>query len=213
MRVAVPCPARDSSYRGVVTTTEPDRAWCLVNGVWAEREDPVMAVCDPCGGDVGAAMTGLGYEAWCQVGVGDLPWVPVSLALYSREAPPLQFLLQLEGNAGNIVEHVFAETLPDAMELLARWAPIARTPARAGPYDPTVRAGDGRVEDGRARNGDVTPAKDAYARDRARRAAQLPGDLGGGRDHTSPDGCRAAVRRPDRSGSPAAVERVVPPDR
>jgi hypothetical protein len=109
-----------------VITTEPVRAWCLVNGEWVEREDPVMAVCDPYGGDVHAAMTGLGYEAWCQIGVEDLPSVPVSLALYSREAPPLQFLLQLEGNAGNVVEHVFAETLPDAMELLARWAPIVR---------------------------------------------------------------------------------------
>lgn len=85
-----------------------------------------MALCDPYGGDVRAAMTGLGYEAWCQIGVGDLPSVPVSLALYSRETPPLQFLMQLEGNAGNVVEHVFAETLPDAMELLARWAPIVR---------------------------------------------------------------------------------------
>ena len=85
-----------------------------------------MAVCDPYGGDVRAAMTGLGYEVWCRLGVEDLPSVPVSMALYSREAPPLQFLLQLEGNAGNVVEHVFAETLPDAMELLARWAPIVR---------------------------------------------------------------------------------------
>lgn len=89
-----------------------------------EREDPVMAVCDPYGGDVQAAMTGLGYEAWCEVGVGDRS--PVSLALYSRDAPPLQFLLQIEGNAGNVVEHVFAETLPDAMDLLARWTPIVR---------------------------------------------------------------------------------------
>lgn len=85
-----------------------------------------MAACDPYGGDVRAAMAGLGFEAWCQIGVGDLPPVPVSLALYSREAPPLQFLLQLEGNAGDVVEHVFAETLPDAMDLLARWSPIAR---------------------------------------------------------------------------------------
>lgn len=106
-----------------------------------------MAVCDPSGGDVGAAMTGLGYEPWCQVGVGELPAVPVSLALYSREAPPLQFLLQLEGNAGNVVEHVFAETLPDAMELLARWAPLAR-PVRPRPYE---TAGRGHTEEGHGR--------------------------------------------------------------
>jgi hypothetical protein len=130
-----------------VITTEAVRAWCLVNGEWVEREDPVMAVCDPYGGDVRAAMTNLGYEVWCQVGVGDLPWVPVSLALYSREAPPLQFLLQLEGNAGNVVEHIFAETLPDAMELLARWAPIART----GSHDARGRVAHehaGRLEGG-----------------------------------------------------------------
>ncbi len=94
-----------------------------------------MAVCDPYGGDVRAAMAALGFEAWCQVG---RPPSPVTLTLYSREAPPLQFLLQLEGNAGNVVEHVFAETLPDAMELLTRWAPIARTGGGGGT--------DGRTE-------------------------------------------------------------------
>jgi hypothetical protein len=114
-----------------MVTTEPVRAWCLIRGEWVEREDPVMAACDPGGGDVYAAMTSLGYEAWCQVGVGDLPAVPVSLVLFSRETAPLQFLLQLEGNAGNVVEHVFAETLPDAMELLSKWGPLARTAARA----------------------------------------------------------------------------------
>jgi hypothetical protein len=125
-----PVPA---SYRDAVITSESVRAWCLVRGEWLEREDPVMAACDPRGGDVYAAMASLGYEAWCQVGVGDLPAVPLSLALFSREMPPLQFLLQLEGNAGNVVEHVFAETLPDAMELLAKWAPLARIVTRAEP--------------------------------------------------------------------------------
>jgi hypothetical protein len=112
-----------------VITTDPVRAWCLVKGEWVEREDPVMAACDPRGGDVYTAMRSLGYEAWCQVGVEGLPSVPVTLALFSRDNPPLQFLLQLEGNAGNVVEHVFAETLPDAMELLAKWAPIAQAGA------------------------------------------------------------------------------------
>lgn len=114
-------PAR-RAYRDAVITSGPIRAWCLVNGVWAEREDPVMARCDPHGGDVGAAMAALGFEAWCQVGDRD----PVTLTVFSREGPPLQFLLQLEGNAGNVVEHVFAETLPDAMDLLARWSPAAQ---------------------------------------------------------------------------------------
>jgi hypothetical protein len=121
-----------------------------------EREDPVMAVCDPCGGDVGAAMTSLGYEVWCQVGVGERPPVPVSLALYSREAPPLQFLLQLEGNAGNVVEHVFAETLPDAMDLLARWVPVACPGVRSG--GAVGQAGDGgsgRPADGSDHGGDA----------------------------------------------------------
>lgn len=141
-------------------TTDPVRAWCLVNGEWVEREDPVMAVCDPYGGDVRAAMTGTGYEAWCQIGVEDLPSVPMSLTLYSREAPPLQFLLQLEGNAGNVVEHVFAETLPDAMELLARWAPIVRAgvpAARIGAL------GDGRPEAG-AGDGIGRPREDRLSR-------------------------------------------------
>jgi hypothetical protein len=108
-----------AAYRDAVII----RAWCLVNGVWTEREDPVMARCDPRGGDVGAVVAGLGFEAWCRVGERD----PVTLTVFSREGPPLQFLLQLEGNAGNVVEHVFAETLPDAMELLARWAPLLKT--------------------------------------------------------------------------------------
>ena len=108
--------------------TDPVRAWCLVKGEWVEREDPVMAACDPSGGDVHAAMASLGFEPWCQVGYDLLPMsAPLALALFSREAPPLQFLLQLEGNAGNIVEHVYAETLPDALDLLAKWSPIARS--------------------------------------------------------------------------------------
>ena len=110
-------------------TTEPFHAWCLVNGEWQEREDPVMAACDPQGGDVCAAMARLGFEIWCRIGEDGMPPAPVTLALYSRERPPLQFLLQLEGNAGNVVEHVFAETLPDAMSLLASWAPVAQAGA------------------------------------------------------------------------------------
>jgi hypothetical protein len=127
--VALPPRTPVASYRDCVVMTDPVRAWCLVKGEWVEREDPVMAACDPSGGDVHAAMASLGFEAWCQLGYEDPPVTPVALALYSREAPPLQFLLQLEGNVGDIVEHVFAETLPDAMELLAKWAPIAATAA------------------------------------------------------------------------------------
>jgi hypothetical protein len=112
-----------------------------------------MAVCDPFGGDVGAAMTSLGYEVWCHAGVGERPPVPVSLALYSREAPPLQFLLQLEGNAGNVVEHVFAETLPDAMDLLARWAPVVCPGGRIG-AQAAVPLGEGGGEDAPGRPGE-----------------------------------------------------------
>lgn len=143
-RVAFPYAGGFAAYRDEVITTTAVRAWCLVNGVWVERKDPVMAICDPRGGDVGAAMTSLGYEAWCQVGVGERPPVPVSLALYSREAPPLQFLLQLEGNVGDVVEHVFAETLPDAMDLLARWLPVASV--RIGGPDARGRPGEGRPQ-------------------------------------------------------------------
>jgi hypothetical protein len=118
-----------ASYRNGVITTEPVHAWCLVHGEWIEREDPVMAACDPQGGDVCAAMAELGFEVWCRIGEEEFPSTPVTLAVYSREKPPLQFLLQLEGNAGNVVEHVFAETLPDAMNLLAKWAPVAQAGA------------------------------------------------------------------------------------
>lgn len=165
-----------------------------------------MAVCDPCGGDVDAAMKNLGYEAWCQVGVGDLPSVPVSLAVYSREAPPLQFLVQLEGNAGNVVEHVFAETLPDAMELLARWAPLARTAARGGPRaagQEGVEDDAGRLEDASGRPGDGPALSE-----------EVPGRLGEdpGRPWVpggdQPDRRRPAVTR----GSPVTVDRVTSPD-
>lgn len=166
--------------------TEAIRAWCLVNGSWVEREDPVMASCEPYGGDVRAAVANLGYEAWCQV--GELPSVPVSLTLYSRETPPLQFLLQLEGNAGNVVEHVFAETLPDAMELLARWTPIAR------PWYGQGRGGDvqGHTEDG-SRSAQEGPGRPetASGRTRTRRRPTMP--------------------RPVPSGSPSAVDRLASP--
>src|SRR3954453_22078052 len=114
---------------------EPVPAWCLVNGEWTEREDPVMAACDPQGGDVDAAMAALGFEAWCRIGDEEFAAAPVTVAVYSREKPPLQFLLQLEGNAGNVVEHVFAEALPDAMILPAAGAPVAQP----GPLPELVR--------------------------------------------------------------------------
>jgi hypothetical protein len=161
-------------------------AWCLVNGSWVEREDPVMAICEPYGGDVRAAVANLGYEVWCQV--GELPSVPVSLTLYSRETPPLQFLLQLEGNAGNVVEHIFAETLPDAMELLARWTPIAR------PWYGKGRGGDlrGHAEDGSARpqEGPGRP-ETPPARTRTRRRSPAP--------------------RPVPSPAPSAIDRLASP--
>jgi hypothetical protein len=171
--------------------TEVIHAWCLVNGSWVEREDPVMAICEPYGGDVRAAVANLGYEAWCQV--GELPSVPVSLTLYSRETPPLQFLLQIEGNAGNVVEHIFAETLPDAMELLARWTPIAR------PWYGKGRGGDvfqGHAEDGsgRAQEGPGRPETSSgrTSRDRAPRR-------------------RSPMPRPVPSASPPAVDRLASP--
>ncbi|MFB9833585.1 hypothetical protein [Actinoallomurus acaciae] len=164
--------------------TEAIHAWCLVNGSWVEREDPVMAACEPYDGDVRAAVATLGYEAWCQV--GELPSVPVSLTLYSRETPPLQFLLQLEGNAGNIVEHVFAETLPDAMELLARWTPI-------------VRYGQGR-------GGDVR----GHAEDGSRGTRESPGrpEPTSGRTRARR---RPTMPHPVPSGSPSATDRLTTP--
>ena len=139
-----------------------------------------MAVCDPYGGDVGAAMASLGYEIWCQIGVEDLPSVPISLAVYSREAPPLQFLLQLEGNAGNVVEHIFAETLPDAMELLARWAPIARTRTN----DARVLVAHGRAEDGSRCTGDV-PGRPGHGSGLPENGSRRPED-GSGRAEVGP---------------------------
>ena len=172
-----------------------------------------MAVCDPYGGDVGAAMAGLGYEIWCQVGVEDLPSVPISLAVYSREAPPLQFLLQLEGNAGNMVEHIFAETLPDAMELLARWAPIARirTP------DPRVRVTRGHAEDAR-RTGDV-PGRPDHGSGLPENGSRRPED-GSGQAEVGPghpedgsgrlDGADRPDRRPAGAPRPAAGQAGAP---
>jgi hypothetical protein len=202
-----------------VITTEAVHTWCLVNGAWVEREDPVMAVCDPCGGDVDAAMAALGYEAWCQVGVGDLPSVPVSLTLYSREEPPLQFLLQLEGNAGNVVEHVFAETLPDAMELLARWAPLARAVVQGGPCEMAGQPGRGRAgngagrpENGSGRPGDG-PAGPGGGHGRLGEVPGRPWGLGGDRpdrqDH--PDRQRPAMPRRISSGPPATVDDTASP--
>ena len=150
-----------------------------------------MAVCDPYGGDVRAAMGSLGYEIWCQVGVDDLPAVPISLAVYSREAPPLQFLLELEGNAGNMVEHIFAETLPDAMELLARWAPIARTRT----HDARVVVARGRAEDDSRCTEDV-PGRPESGPGLPEDGSRRPGD-GSGQAEIGPrqtvDGPRQAV--------------------
>jgi hypothetical protein len=197
-----------------VITTEAVRTWCLVSGEWVEREDPVMAVCDPYGGDVRAAMASLGYEIWCQVGVEDLPSVPLSLAVYSREAPPLQFLLQIEGNAGNVVEHIFAETLPDAMELLARWAPIARTRTR----DARVLVAHGHAEDGSRCTGDVPGRPDngsGLPEDGSRRPEDGSGQAEVGTGHPEDgsgrlDGGGRVYRHPARAPRPAVDQAGAP---
>lgn len=45
---------------------------------------------------------------------------------YLRRGSSPEFLLQIEGQPSGTIEHVYANSLPDAMELPARWAPAVQ---------------------------------------------------------------------------------------
>ena len=96
------------------------------NGVWSEEPDEFMRTwTTPIDHDEALRM--LGFSLWTRIGDPGGMDVPMTLTLYLRSQEP-QYLMEVEGNGGSI-PHVYARTLPDAMDLLAKWAPAVKAAA------------------------------------------------------------------------------------
>lgn len=80
------------------------------------------------GEDITEVLKRLGYALFTTVGYGAFP-AGLGIAVYQREQSPA-FLIEVEGS-GDRSHHIYTETLPDVLELLARWTPIAQAGAVA----------------------------------------------------------------------------------
>lgn len=101
--------------------------WHYEAGRWTETtffDDAWQAA----GGGTWEAMRkSLGYEHY--TGIGDDQGNVFTLTVYRREEPPR---FAVEFSDGNIWDALTAGTLPDALELLARYAPIVTASEIAG---------------------------------------------------------------------------------
>ncbi|WP_131739063.1 hypothetical protein [Actinomadura roseirufa] len=77
------------------------------------------------GDEVTAQLEQLGYELFTTIG-GDVP-TGTSITVYTRTETP-RFFIEISGDQGRS-EHVYAAQTHDALELLARYAPIAQAAA------------------------------------------------------------------------------------
>src|ERR1035441_628843 len=92
--------------------------WHYEHGTWTETTFP-----DDEGEGTGtweAQRKHLGYEEHMGIGT-DTGMCAFTVNVYSRDQPP-RYLIELSDN--NLWEAVTAGTLPDALDLLARYAPI-----------------------------------------------------------------------------------------
>jgi len=98
-------------------------------GQWQPADDAEKAMqkaCDEHGGMVGDALTTLGFEVWARIGADDFCAAPVALTVYFRHEKSPHFYIDIEGSASSSGNEVYAETLPDVMELLSLWAPMVQ---------------------------------------------------------------------------------------
>ncbi len=121
---------------------------CLGADGWRRlTPDPLDAACEQTGGDVGAAFASLGYLPWSRTGIPGQGPVPLTFIVYCRSGDAPRFVLQAEGNTGWLIEHVYADDLPIAMQLLARWAPAAQALALVQLASALPQAADGQLPD------------------------------------------------------------------
>ncbi|MEV3925856.1 hypothetical protein [Actinomadura coerulea] len=95
------------------------------DGEWSSGTDLLLDLWED-GEEITAPLKRLGYEPFTTIGYVDMP-TGVGIAVYSRIDAP-RFLIEVEG-ANGLSEHIYAAQSHDALELLARYAPIAQAAA------------------------------------------------------------------------------------
>lgn len=91
-------------------------------GAWTEIEDQCEAAFDAHDGDVENGLRSLGFRPWAEIGDSDAGLA--SIEVWARDDPDPRFVIFAAFSAD--ILHVCAATLPDAMDLLAQWAPICQ---------------------------------------------------------------------------------------
>ncbi|MEU2179354.1 hypothetical protein [Streptomyces thermolilacinus] len=99
-------------------------------GEWVDLAyDPVPET----SGDLYEELRAAGFERWFTAdGSRDMvggsvyqePRLPLNLVVYERHARVPRFAIELTGNADGALLYAYAATLPDLMELLAKWTPV-----------------------------------------------------------------------------------------
>lgn len=103
--------------------------WLYCGGVWHTIAGPPVP---SDAGDWMAAVAAAGYEAWLSTaspeGGDTIGYLPLVLRVFRRRDTP-RFLIDIDSEDG--YETVYAEGLPDLMDLLARWLPAVQGAAAA----------------------------------------------------------------------------------
>lgn len=103
---------------------------CFVNGQWSQCPD-VLAVAMQEHRRWEAATGALGYALWSQAGqVEDSDAGGLCITVFSRAVPP-RFMIAIDGGESGPIETVYAATITDTLDLLARWAPAVDSSTRA----------------------------------------------------------------------------------
>jgi hypothetical protein len=103
-------------------TEDTPRAWRYAAGQWAEDTDIVGTTWRDGESDT-AAIERAGYVVMHSVGNASFG---LSLTLWARKEVP-RHIVRLSGES--MCEFIYTDTLPDALDLLTRWAPFVRDDA------------------------------------------------------------------------------------
>ena len=111
------------------------RAWLYEGGSWALADDPVPPDGEP-GSDWREEYAAAGFaHPFLVLGLHseDNDASAAKIVLYTRQEAP-QCMIEIEGRSGTY-HRVYAARLPDGLDLVARWAPMAT----AGALTPLAR--------------------------------------------------------------------------
>jgi len=111
------------------------RAWLYEGGSWVLADDPVPQGSEP-GSDWREEYAAAGFvQPFLVLGLHseDNDASAAQIVLYTRQGAP-QCMIEIEGRSGSY-HRVYAARLPDGLDLVARWAPMAT----AGALTPLAR--------------------------------------------------------------------------